>query len=103
MKVTNWTILIGFIVSGVAFFYAIVVSMVLGQVWESSAFVHVAGGFGLIVGYFCTVVGLFNAVFGIAFRISGRLPSFWKSLYPVNFGLALLAMILMSGGVAFNA
>ena len=58
-------------------------------------------GFGVFFGWCFTVAGLFNVIFGIAFRVSGRLVSFWKSLYPVNFGLAVLAMLIVSGAIGF--
>ena len=102
MKIANWIIFIGFIVSGSVFFSAFGLSKMVGEeYWISDSILPFLVGFGVMFGWLFTVAGLLNIVFGIAFRISGRLPSFWKSLYPVNFCLSILAMLIVSGRVGF--
>ncbi len=99
MKTANWIIIIGFIVSGGAFFSAMGLSQVLSQEhWIRENIIPSLLGIGVMLGWLFTVAGLLNVVFGIAFRLSGRLASFWKSLYPVNFGLSILALLMVSYG-----
>ena len=58
-------------------------------------------GVGVLGGWLSCIAGFLNAGVGVAFRIAGKLRSFWKSLYPVNLGLSILAMFIGGGGVGF--
>ena len=100
MKITNKIIFIGFIVSGGFFFTAMLLSNLINEGhWLRDSVIPFMIGFGVFFGWCFTVAGLLNVIFGVAFKMSGRLSSFWKSLYPVNFGLAILAMLIVSGAI----
>ncbi len=102
VKLTNWIIFVGIIISGAALFSAIGISSVANEEhWIRENIVPFLTGFGVIFGWIFTVAGIVNAVFGVIFRISGRLPSFWKSLYPVNFCLSISAALIVSEGHVF--
>ncbi len=102
MKITNWIIFVGLITSGTALFSAIGIYTVTNEEhWIRENTVPFLTGFGVVFGWFFTVAGIVNAVFGVVFRFSGRLPSFWKSLYPVNFCLSVLAALIVSEGHVF--
>jgi len=94
MKIANWILLFGFLVTGVSMYGFLTLS-----VENSGGITNAMLFMGLIGGYIVTVAALINTVFGVTFRISGRLNSFWKSLYPVNLGLAIMAIVFFSGGI----
>ena len=88
--------------SGTVFFSAIGLGkLVTEEHWLRNNILPFMVGFGVMFGWLFTVAGLLNVIFGIAFRFSGRLQSFWKSLYPVNLGLSVLAMLTVSGAIGF--
>jgi hypothetical protein len=82
----NLIIFIGLIISG----FSLILGCILALL---DMFEYLAGillGSGVYLGLLFAIFAIISFVAGTVILLTGRLDNYWRTLYPLNFGLALL-------------